>query len=64
MTESENGSVVSDSLRPHRLYSTWNSPGQNTGEGSLSLLQGIFLTEGSNPGLQHCRQILYQVSYD
>ena len=37
-------SVVSDSLRPHRLYSPWNSPGQNTGVGSLSLLQGIFPT--------------------
>ena len=64
MTESENGSVVSDSLRPHRLYSPWNSPGQNTGVGSLSLLQGIFPTKGSNPGLQHCRRILYQLSYD
>ena len=39
------------------------SPGQNTGVGSLSLLQGIFLTQGSNPGLPHCRQILYQLSY-
>ena len=37
-------SVVSDSLRPHGLYSPWNSPGQNTGVGSLSLLQGIFPT--------------------
>ena len=36
----------------------WNSPGQNTGVGSLSLLQGIFPTQGSNPGLLHCRQIL------
>ena len=42
-------SVVSDSLRPHGLYSPWNSPGQNTGVGSLSLLQGIFPTQGSNP---------------
>ena len=32
-------------------YNPWNSPGQNTGVGSLSLLQGIFLTQGSNPGL-------------
>ena len=31
--------------------------------GSLSLLQGIFLTQGSNPGLPHCRQILYQLSH-
>ena len=52
-------SAVSDSLRPHGLYSLWNSPGQNTGEGSLSLLQGIFLTQGSNPGLLHCKQIRY-----
>ena len=35
----------------HGLYSSWNSPGQNTGVGSLSLLQGIFPTQGSNPGL-------------
>ena len=41
----------------------WNSPGQNTGMGSLSLLQGIFPTQGSNPGLSHCRQILYQLSH-
>ena len=42
---------VSDSLLPHGLYSSWNSPSQNTGVGSLSLLQGIFPTQGSNPGL-------------
>ena len=41
----------------------WDSPGQNTGVGSLSLLQRIFPTQGSNPGLQHCRWILYQLSY-
>ena len=41
----------------------WNSPGQNTGVGSLSLLQGIFLTQALNPGLPHCRQILYQLSH-
>ena len=56
-------SVVSDSLRPHGLYSLWNSPGQNTGVGSLSLLQGIFPTQGSNPGLLHRRWILYQLSH-
>ena len=50
---------MSDSLGPQGLYSPWNSSGQNTGVGSLSLLQGIFLTQGSNPGLPHCRQILY-----
>ena len=44
-------------------YSPWNSPGQNTGVGSLSLLQGIFPTLGLNPGLPHCRQILYQLSH-
>ena len=48
---SESRSVVSDSLRPHRLYSPWNSLGQNTGVGSLSLLQRIFPTQESNPGL-------------
>ena len=41
----------------------WNSPGQNTRLGSLSLLQGIVPTQGSNPGLPHCRQILYQLSH-
>ena len=40
-----------------------DSPGQNTGMGSLSLLQGIFPTQGSNPGLPHCRRILYQLSH-
>ena len=61
--ESESLSVMSDSLRPHGLYSPWNSPGQNTGVGSLSLLQEIFPTQGSNPGLPNCRQILYQLSH-
>ena len=56
--ESESCSVVSDFLRPHGLYSPWNSLGQNTGVGSLSLLQGLFPTQGSNPGLPHCRQSL------
>ena len=62
-SESESRSVMSDSLQPHGLYSPWNSPGQNTGVDSLALLQGIFPTQGSNPGLPHCRQILYQLSY-
>ena len=61
--ETESWSVVSNSLQPHKLYSPWNSPGQDTGVGSLSLLQGIFLTQGSNPGLPHCRQILYQLCH-
>ena len=47
----------------HGLYSPWNSPGQNTGVGSHSLLQGIFPTQGSNPCLLHCRRILYQLSH-
>ena len=59
-------SVVSDSLLPHGLYglySPWNAPGQNTGVCSLLLLQGTFPTQGSNPGLLHCRQFLYQLSH-
>ena len=99
-SESETRSVVSDSLRIHRLYCPWilqvrtlegvvlpfsrESPGieprppalqtdsspaesqgnpKNTGVGSLSLPQWIFLTQESNKGLQHCRWILYQLSY-
>ena len=56
-SESERRSVMSNSLRPHGLCSPWNSPGQNTGVGSLSLLQGIFPIQGST-GLLHCRWIL------
>ena len=41
----------------------WNSLGQNTGVGSLSLLQGILPTQELNRGLLHCRRILYQLSY-
>ena len=68
MHESESHSVVSDSLRPCglwplRLLCPWNSPSQNTGMGSCSLPQGIFPTQGSNPGLPHCRQILYCLSH-
>ena len=67
-SESENRSVVSDSLPPYglqptRLLCPWNSPGQSTGVGNLFLLQWIFPTQGSNPGLLHCRQILYQLSH-
>ena len=43
--------------------SPWNSPGQKTGVGSHSLLQGIFPAQGSNPGHPHCRWILYQLSH-
>ena len=60
-SESEIHSVVSNSLQPHGLCSPWNFPGQNTGEGSL--LQEIFPTQGSNPGLPHCGHVLYQLSH-
>ena len=43
--------------------SPWNSPGQKIGVGSLSLLQGIFSTQGLNPSLPHCRPTLYQLSH-
>ena len=60
---SESRSVMSNSLRLHGLYSSWNSLGQNTGMGSLSLLQGIFPTQRLNPRLPHCMRILYQLSH-
>ena len=74
--ESKSHSALSDSLQPHGLYSPWNSPDQNTGVGSLSLLQGIVPTQVSNPdaciasrfnpGIKprclHCKQI-YQLSH-
>ena len=61
--ESESHSVVSDSLLSHGYpIHSINSPGQNTGVGSLSLVQGIFPTQELNPGLPHCGQILYQLS--
>ena len=50
-------------LRPHGLYSPWDSLGQNTGVGCHALLQGIFAIRGSNPGLLHCRWILYQLNH-
>ena len=62
-SESENHSVVSSPLQPHGLYSSWNSPGQNTGVGSRFLLHGIFPSQGSNPDLPHFRQILYPLSH-
>ena len=61
-------SVVSNLLWPYGLYSPPGSsirgifPGKNTGVGSHSLLQGIFPTQGSNPSLLHCKQILYHLS--
>ena len=62
-SETESRSAMSNSLRPHGLYTPWNSLGQNTGVGCHALLQGIFATQGSNPGLLHCRQSLYQLSH-
>ena len=61
-------SLVSNSLRPHvlgpaSLLYPWNSVGKNSRMGSCSLLQGIFWTQGSNPGLPHCRWILYHLSH-
>ena len=61
-------SVVSDSLQPHGcslpgLSVLGDTPGKNTGVGCHFLLQGIFQTQGSNPGLLHCRQILYRLSH-
>ena len=59
---------MSDCQRPHGLQPTkllhpWDFPGKNTGVGSHSLLQGIFLTHGSNLDVLHCRQILYHMSH-
>ena len=61
-------SVMSNSLQPHGLWFTrllcpWASPGKNTGVGWHALLWGIFLTQGSNLGLPHCRQTLYHLSH-
>ena len=62
---SESRSVMSDSLWPHGLYSPCNSPFQNTGVGGLptQYWRGFFPTQGLNPGLPHCRWILYQLSH-
>ena len=65
-SESVRHSVVSISLWSHRLLPArllcpGDSPGKNTGVGCHFLLQGIFPTQGSNPGLLHCRQILYHM---
>ena len=61
-------SVVSDSLQPQECSPPGSSvigdsPGKNTGEGCQAFLQGIFLTQGSNPGLPHCRWILYHLCH-
>ena len=60
---SPNGPTLWDPLEPTRLLCPWNSPGKNIGVGSHSLLQGIFLTQGSNLGLLYCRWILYHLSH-
>ena len=62
-----NRSVMSNSLWPHglqpsKLLCQWDSSGKKTGVGSYSLLQGIFLIQGSNRSLPHCRHILYLLS--
>ena len=61
-------SVMYDSLHPFRIQPTrllcpWDSPGKNTGVGCHALLQGIYPTQGSNPGLLHCSRILYRQSH-
>ena len=63
-----NCSIFSDSLQPHglspdRILCPWNSPDKNIGVGCHSLLQVIFPSQGLNPGLPHCRQILYYLSH-
>ena len=55
--------TLCDSLDCSLQATLWHSPGKNTGVGRYSLLQGIFLIQGSNPGLLHCRQILYHLSH-
>ena len=51
-------------LWPTRLLCPWDSQGKNPGVGSHFLLQWIFPTQESSPDLLHCRQILYQLSYE
>ena len=65
-SESVSHWVVSGFLQPHgptRVLCPWDFPGKNTGEGRQALLQGIFLTQGLNLDLLHCRQILYRLSH-
>ena len=50
---------VGHRLWPTVLFCPWDSPGKNIGVGCHSLLQGIFQTQGLNPGLPHCRQTIY-----
>ena len=72
----ESRSVVPESLRPRGLQPTrlllenlllenpWDSPDKNTGMDCHFPLQGIFPTQESNPGLLHCRQMIYRLSYE
>ena len=58
--------MISETLQchdPRRFLCLWNSPGKNSGVDCHSLLQGIFPTQGSNPGVLHCRQILYCLNH-
>ena len=59
----ESNSLQPPELGPARLLYPWNSLDKNTGVGSYSFLQGIFLIQGSNLGLPHCRQSLYHLSH-
>ena len=55
--------ALRDPMEPSRLLCPWGFPGKNTEVGSHSLLQRILPPQGSNPGLLHCTQILYHLSY-
>ena len=56
-------SLCPQGLEPTRVLCPWDYPGKITGVGCHFLLQGILLTQGLNPGLLHCRQILYHLSH-
>ena len=58
LDKEESESKVAQCLQPPRLLCPWNSPGENPGVGGHALPQGIFPTQGSNPGLPHYRRIL------
>ena len=59
----ESNSLQPPELGPARLLYPWNSLDKNTGVGSYSFLPGMFLTQGSNLALPHCRQSLYHLSH-
>ena len=54
--------ILCNLMDPGRFLCAWDSPGKNTGVGCHSLVQGLFLTQGLNPCLLRCRQILYHLS--